>query len=73
VGAIYLATGVTTARDGGNERESFLPCVMPFAGDKGYGPRMLLAGIVDGTSPSSLGVVRVDTPEQAGTGAEIQS
>ena len=27
--------------------------------------RLLLAGIVDGTGPSAIGVERVDTPEQA--------
>jgi len=32
---------------------------------RGLGPRLLLAGIVDGTGPTALGVARVDTPEQA--------
>jgi len=50
-GPIYLATGVTTARDVGNEREFILAVRDAIAGDKGIGPRMLLAGIVDGTSP----------------------
>jgi imidazolonepropionase-like amidohydrolase len=35
------------------------------AGGRGLGPRLLLAGIVDGTGPSAIGVERVDTPEQA--------
>ena len=64
-GPIYLATGVTTARDVGNEREFIVAVRDAIAGGRGIGPRMLMAGIVDGSSPSSLGVVRVDTPEQA--------
>jgi len=35
------------------------------ASGHGLGPRLLLAGIVDGTGPSAIGVERVDTPEQA--------
>jgi imidazolonepropionase-like amidohydrolase len=35
------------------------------ASGRGLGPRLLLAGIVDGTGPLGLGVQRVDTPEQA--------
>jgi hypothetical protein len=35
------------------------------ANGRGLGPRLLLAGIVDGTGPSAIGVERVDTPEQA--------
>ena len=64
-GPIYLATGVTTVRDVGNEREFIIAVRDAIAGGRGIGPRMLMAGIVDGTSPSALGVVRVDTPEQA--------
>ena len=64
-GPIYLATGVTTARDVGNEREFIIAARDAIAAGLGIGPRLVMAGIVDGTSPSSLGVVRVDTPEQA--------
>ncbi|HEX4604610.1 MAG TPA: amidohydrolase family protein [Candidatus Angelobacter sp.] len=64
-GPIYLATGVTTARDVGNEREFIVAARDAIATGRGIGPRLVMAGVVDGTSPFSLGVVRVDTPEQA--------
>ncbi|HEX8118736.1 MAG TPA: amidohydrolase family protein, partial [Pyrinomonadaceae bacterium] len=32
---------------------------------RGLGPRILLAGIVDGDSPFALGVIRANTPEEA--------
>jgi len=64
-GPIYLATGVTTVRDVGNEREFIVGARDAIAAGRGIGPRLVMAGIVDGSSPTSLGVVRVDTPEQA--------
>jgi len=64
-GPIYLATGVTTARDVGNEREFIVAARDAIAAGKGIGPRLVMAGVVDGTGPFSLGVIRVDTPEQA--------
>ena len=64
-GPIYLAAGATTVRDVGNEFEFITAVRDAVANGRGLGPRMLLAGIVDGTGPLSLGVERVDTPEQA--------
>jgi imidazolonepropionase-like amidohydrolase len=64
-GPIYLAAGVTTARDCGNEFEFITAVRDALRDDRGVGPRLLLAGVVDGTSPVSAGVQRVDTPEQA--------
>ena len=64
-GPIYLAAGATTVRDCGNEFEFITAVRDAIANGRGLGPRLLLAGIVDGTSPLSLGVERVDTPEQA--------
>jgi imidazolonepropionase-like amidohydrolase len=64
-GPIYLATGVTTARDVGNEREFIVAARDAIAAGHGIGPRLVMAGVVDGTGPFSLGVIRVDTPEQA--------
>ena len=64
-GPIYLAAGVTTVRDCGNEFEFITAVRDAIAGGRGLGPRLLLAGIVDGTGPLQLGVQRVDTPEQA--------
>lgn len=64
-GPIYLATGVTTARDVGNEREFIVAARDAIAAGQGVGPRLVMAGIMDGSGPFSLGVIRVDTPEQA--------
>ena len=64
-GPIYLATGVTTARDVGNEREFIVAARDAIAAGRGIGPRLVMAGVVDGSGPFSLGVTRVDTPEQA--------
>jgi imidazolonepropionase-like amidohydrolase len=64
-GPIYLAAGVTTVRDCGNEFEFITAVRDAVAQGRGLGPRLLLAGIVDGAGPLQLGVERVDTPEQA--------
>jgi len=64
-GPIYLASGVTTVRDCGNEFEFITAVRDAVAQGRGLGPRLLLAGIVDGTGRSQIGVQRTDTPEQA--------
>ncbi|HEX7285486.1 MAG TPA: amidohydrolase family protein [Candidatus Angelobacter sp.] len=64
-GPIYLAAGVTTVRDCGNELEFIKAVRDAIAQGRGLGPRLLLAGIVDGTGKFQVGVQRVDTPEQA--------
>jgi imidazolonepropionase-like amidohydrolase len=64
-GPIYLAAGVTTVRDCGNEFEFITAVRDAIAQGHGLGPRILAAGIVDGTGPLALSVQRVDTPEQA--------
>ena len=69
-GPIYLAAGVTTVRDCGNEFEFITAVRDAVAQAKGLGPRLLLAGVVDGTGPLTIGVQRVDTPEQARTWVE---
>src|SRR5215469_2417150 len=64
-GPIYLAAGATTVRDCGNELEFITAERDAIANGRGLGPRILAAGVVDGSGPYSLGVERVDTPEQA--------
>ncbi|MGA8153484.1 MAG: amidohydrolase family protein [Terriglobales bacterium] len=64
-GPIYLAAGVTTVRDCGNEFEFITAVRDAIAQGRGLGPRLLLAGIVDGSGRETVGVERVDTPEQA--------
>lgn len=64
-GPVYLAAGVTTVRDVGNEFEFMTSVRDAIKQGRGLGPRILLAGIVDGDSPSALGVIRANTPEEA--------
>ncbi len=64
-GPIYLASGVTTVRDCGNEFDYIFAVRDAMQSGRGIGPRLLVAGIVDGTGPATLGAVIADTPEQA--------
>ncbi|MFZ0520999.1 MAG: amidohydrolase family protein [Candidatus Acidiferrales bacterium] len=64
-GPIYLAAGATTVRDCGNEFEFITAVRDAIASGHGLGPRILAAGIVDGSGPLAIGVARVDTPEEA--------
>ncbi len=63
-GPAYLAAGVTTMRDMGGE----LPFLTAFRDalqeGRGPGPRMLLAGLVDGPGPGAFGDVTAATPEE---------
>jgi hypothetical protein len=65
-GALDLANGVTSARDMGNDTDTFLQRVARFDNGSELGPRVLKAGIIDGTGelagPTKM---RVDTAEQA--------
>jgi hypothetical protein len=63
-GAIYLASGVTTVRDVGNELEFIKAVRDAVRAGRGIGPRLLLAGVIDGSGPAALGVIRADTPEE---------
>jgi imidazolonepropionase-like amidohydrolase len=63
-GPLYLAAGVTTVRDCGNELEFITAVRDAIRARRGLGPRLLMAGIVDGSGPAALGIQRVDTPEQ---------
>jgi imidazolonepropionase-like amidohydrolase len=62
-GPIYLAAGVTTARDVGNEREFISSVRDAIAAGKAVGPRLLLAGVVDGASAEAWGENLAGTPE----------
>jgi cytosine/adenosine deaminase-related metal-dependent hydrolase len=64
-GPIYLAAGVTTVRDVGNEFDFITAVRDGIRSGKGIGPRLLLAGVVDGNSTFALGIERVGTAEQA--------
>ena len=64
-GPIYLAAGITTVRDCGNEFDFITTVRDALQSGRGIGPRLLIAGIVDGTGPITLGAITADTPEQA--------
>jgi imidazolonepropionase-like amidohydrolase len=66
-GPVYLAAGVTTVRDVGNEFEFIASVRDAIKEGRGLGPRMLLAGIVDGDSPTAWGTIRANTPDEART------
>ena len=66
-GPIYLAAGVTSVRDVGNEFE-FIKTVHAELDRKvnpAIGPHLEFAGIIDGSGPVALGAVLADTPEQS--------
>src|SRR6201995_5591738 len=64
-GPAYLAAGVTTVRDCGNEF-SFINAIKDAIDQgKGVGPEILKAGIIDGKGNYSLGIIQADTKEEA--------
>jgi len=64
-GPVYLAAGVTTARDCANEFEFITAARDAIAAGRGLGPRLLSAGIIDGEGPTTTGVDIATTSEQA--------
>jgi imidazolonepropionase-like amidohydrolase len=62
---VYLAAGVTTVRDMGNELEFITALRDAVASRRTLGPRLLLAGLVDGGGPNAFGVVTADAPDEA--------
>ena len=62
---VYLAAGVTTVRDMGNEFEFITVLRDAIASKRAIGPRLLLAGLVDGGGPDAFGTVYASTPEEA--------
>jgi imidazolonepropionase-like amidohydrolase len=64
-GPAYLGAGVTTVRDVGNEFEFITAVRSAIAGGRGLGPRILVAGFIDGDSPVAIGVRRARTVDQA--------
>ena len=59
----YLAAGVTTIRDMGGERRFLLALRDAIASGAGLGPRVLLAGLVDGDTANGFGAVVAATPD----------
>ena len=64
-GPAYLAAGVTTVRDCGNEF-GYINAIQKAIDDgSGIGPHILKAGIIDGKGPYALGIIQADTKEEA--------
>lgn len=61
---VYLAAGVTTTRDMGNLIDFIVPFRATVDSGKAIGPRMLLAGLVDGGGPNAFGAENATTPEE---------
>jgi len=61
----YLAGGVTTIRDNGNELEFATAFRDAIALDGKMGPEILLAGMTDGPGIKGNGIIRATNPEQA--------
>jgi len=64
-GPALLAAGITTARDCGGEFDFLVAVRDTIEKQHGLGPRLLLAGLVDGSGPAAFGAVSADTPEEA--------
>ena len=60
----YLAAGVTTFRDMGGEQPFLTAIRDAIVSGKGLGPRVLLAGLVDGDAAGAFGAVVAATPDQ---------
>lgn len=60
----YLAAGVTTVRDLGAEQPFITAFRDTVATGSGLGPRLLLAGLVDGEAAGAFGSVTAATPQQ---------
>jgi imidazolonepropionase-like amidohydrolase len=64
-GPVYLAAGVTTARDMGGEFEAVTTLRDSWRDGRLVGPRLLLAGLVDGPGPNAFGAVTASSVDEA--------
>jgi len=64
-GPATLAAGITTARDCGGEFDFLVAARDAIAKRGGLGPRLLLAGLVDGGGLDAFGAINAATPEEA--------
>ena len=69
-GPAYLAAGVTTVRDCGNEFEYINAIQKAIDHGEGIGPLILKAGIIDGKGPFALGIIQADTKAEAITAVQ---
>ena len=61
---VYLAAGVTTVRDMGNNLYFIVPFRDAIASHRTIGPRTLVAGLVDGGGANAFGAVTATTPDE---------
>jgi imidazolonepropionase-like amidohydrolase len=61
-GPALLAAGITTARDCGGEYEFLTTVRNKIDKDHALGPKLLLAGLIDGGGPQGFGYVNAKTP-----------
>jgi hypothetical protein len=64
-GPAYIAAGVTTVRDCGNEFGYINAIKKAIDDGKGIGPEILKAGVIDGKGQYALGIIQADTKEEA--------
>ena len=64
-GPAYLAEGVTSVRDCGNEFEYINAIKKIIDEGKGIGPHILKAGVIDGNGPMGLGIIRAGNEDEA--------
>ena len=64
-GPAYLAAGVTTVRDCGNEFDYINAIKNSIDNGSGIGPNIIKAGIIDGKGPYALGVIQADNSAEA--------
>jgi imidazolonepropionase-like amidohydrolase len=57
-GPLYLAAGITTVRDCGNEFDFITAARAAIDSGRGLGPKLLLGGIIDGDGPLAIGLIR---------------
>lgn len=61
---VYLAAGVTTVRDMGNEFEFITALRRAVSSGQALGPRLLAAGLIDGGGDNAFGVYDATTPDE---------
>lgn len=64
-GPVYLAAGVTTVRDVGNDLEFVAAMRDAIRSGRGLGPRLLLAGFIDANDPTTVTGYQANTQEEA--------
>lgn len=61
---VYLAAGVTTVRDMGNELPFITDLREAIQRGRAAGPNIIAAGLVDGPGPNAFGALSASTPEE---------